>query len=62
MDEWRTNIASVQYYGSFSENIETLYAGTWHEHIQQAFQIAKFMGPTRGPPGSCRPQMGPMLT
>ena len=24
-------------------------------------QIAKFMGPTRGPPGSCRPQMGPML-
>ena len=25
------------------------------------FQIAKFMGPTWGPPGSCRPQMGPML-
>ena len=24
-------------------------------------QITKFMGPTRGPPGSCRPQMGPML-
>ena len=24
-------------------------------------QIARFMGPTRGPPGSCRPQMGPML-
>ena len=24
-------------------------------------QIAKFMGPTRGPFGSCRPQMGPML-
>ena len=24
-------------------------------------QIAKFMGPTWGPPGSCRPQMGPML-
>ena len=22
--------------------------------------IAKFMGPTWGPPGSCRPQMGPM--
>ena len=22
--------------------------------------IAKFMGPTRGPPGSYRPQMGPM--
>ena len=25
------------------------------------YQIAKFMGPTWGPPGSCRPQMGPML-
>ena len=24
-------------------------------------QIAKFMGPTWGPSGSCRPQMGPML-
>ena len=24
-------------------------------------QITKFMAPTWGPPGSCRPQMGPML-
>ena len=24
-------------------------------------QIANFIGPTWGPPGSCRPQMGPML-
>ena len=24
-------------------------------------QITKFMGPTWGPPGSCRSQMGPML-
>ena len=24
-------------------------------------QIAKFLGPTWGPPGSCRPQMSPML-
>ena len=24
-------------------------------------QIARFMGPTWGPSGSCRPQMGPML-
>ena len=28
----------------------------------RATQIAKFMGPTWGPPGSCRPQMGPMLS
>ena len=25
-------------------------------------KIATFMGPTWGPPGSCRPQMGPILT
>ena len=24
-------------------------------------QIARFVGPTWGPPGTCRPQMGPML-
>ena len=24
-------------------------------------QIARFMGPTWGPPGSCRPQIGPMV-
>ena len=32
-----------------------------HEVIIATSQIAKFMGPTWGPPGSCRPQMGPML-
>ena len=31
------------------------------QHQSFAAQIAKFMGPTWGPPGSCRPQMGPML-
>ena len=29
--------------------------------IARSTQITKFMGPTWGPPGSCRPQMGPML-
>ena len=29
--------------------------------LWQATQITRFMGPTWGPPGSCRPQMGPML-
>ena len=28
---------------------------------EKTTQIARFMGPTWGPPGSCRPQMGPML-
>ena len=32
-----------------------------HDVMILATQIAKFMGPTWGPPGSCRPQMGPML-
>ena len=27
----------------------------------QSWGIIKFMGPTWGPPGSCRPQIGPML-
>ena len=30
-------------------------------YIQLTPQIAKFMEPTWGPPGFCRPQMGPML-
>ena len=36
---------------------------TWIHHVNQDImpQISKFMGPTWGPPGSCRPQMGPML-
>ena len=29
--------------------------------LEMSAQIAKFMGPTWGPPGSCRPQTGPML-
>ena len=32
-----------------------------HNMEENTPQIAKFMGPTWGPPGSCRPQMGPML-
>ena len=30
-------------------------------HCWQTGQIARFMGPTWGPPGPCGPQMGPML-
>ena len=30
-------------------------------HKSLPFQIARFMGPTGGPLGSCRPQLGPML-
>ena len=34
----------------------------WIYHRLKVPQIAKFMCPTWGPPGSCRPQMGPMLS
>ena len=37
-------------------SVETDWNGS-----QPSSQIAKFMGPTWGPPGPCRPQMGPML-
>ena len=30
-------------------------------HTFLSSQIAKFMGPTWGPPGTCRPQVGPIL-
>ena len=36
---------------------QTQASGEW----KAATQITKFMGPAWGPPGSCRPQMGPML-
>ena len=32
-----------------------------HVAIRKQIPEAKFMGPTWGPPGPCRPQMGPML-
>ena len=33
----------------------------WWDVFHSNFQIARFMQPTWGPPGSCRPQLGPML-
>ena len=50
--------------------IGALGRATWITHIRGCrlnrswavvSQRSKFMGPTWGPPGSCRPQMGPML-
>ena len=43
---------------SYSVVVEISYAVT--DNMEWS-QIVKFMGPTWGPPGSCRPQMGPML-
>ena len=40
-----------------------LYSGGWtlEQKLLSTSQTAKFMGPTWGPSGSCRPQLGPML-
>ena len=32
-----------------------------YAHRLKLWQMSRFMGPTLEPPGSCRPQMGPML-
>ena len=44
-------------------NISNSLAQVWFKFKQKwvITQIAKIMGPTWGPPGSFRPQMGPML-
>ena len=42
--------------------ISSVWVGyLWRLSSQRPTRIAKFMGPTWGPPRSCRPQMGPML-
>ena len=46
--------------------IRTCHSHVYDLNVSVSFsgwtsQIARFMGPTWGPPGSCRPQMGPML-
>ena len=38
-----------------------LCISVWYSALHRRSQIAKFMGPPWGPPGSCGPQMGPML-
>ena len=38
-----------------------VYFAVINQNLWTPAQIARFMGPTWGPPGSCRPQVGPML-
>ena len=52
---------------NYVEAFIVLYHNYWYIHhlyclplSREYTQIAKFMGPTWGPPGSCRPLMGPM--
>ena len=46
---------------TISINIDQFWPPAFHCREQYTSQIAKFMGPSWGPPGFCRPQMGPML-
>ena len=48
---------ACQWYGSLVNGA----ISTVDSHWQEAYQITRFMGPTWGTPGSCRPQMGPMM-
>ena len=41
--------------------VKTIYTPIDGRTVRNTTQIVRFMGPTWGPPGSCRPQMGPML-
>ena len=60
---WMTSSSSQIYYRflynhfSYKEAYSTFQLSLLSSDVQ----ITKFMGPTWGPPGSCRPQMGPML-
>ena len=43
------------------KSVQPLAKGLRRRQTSAVTQIAMFMGPTWGPPGSCRPQMCPML-
>ena len=53
------NIMAIELLPALERNKHTSIPETlWRTH-RKATQIIKFMGPTWGPSGSCRPQMGP---
>ena len=52
-------LCTLRFYGPVAWNARIKYLNLIKHN--KASQIAKVMGPTWGPPGSCRPRMGPML-
>ena len=70
---WTSSFANsrVAYIIRRDAHVTSLYSGylkpsCWYRwwllpHINISYQIARFLWPTWGPPGSCRPQMGPMF-
>ena len=70
--EWLSNPVGFSYIGHTSQhNTKQYLPSVWdiiNSHVvlneeicNETAQKAKFMGPTWGPPGSCRPQMDSML-
>ena len=55
---WETHLELLTLFPIYSNYCNSLKIITLQEI---SAQIANFMGPTWGPPGSCQPQMGPML-
>ena len=53
----------ASWHGTKGVWIDHIWPWVWLlcDHVVVDAQIAKFTGPTWGPPGSCQPQMGPML-
>ena len=49
------------YLNSFHSQVITKNMMLFEMYYYNPTQIARFMRPTWGPPGSCQPQVGPML-
>ena len=49
-------------WNEWSTEIHSYIHDEWRVPSDMLAQIAKFLRPTWGPPGSCRPQIGPILT
>ena len=58
--QWHIGVKIAPVYFTINLSIGFDYSSS-HNSTHITSQIAKFMGPTRGPPGPCRPQMGPLL-
>ena len=58
---WITQGLVPRGYDMYQYPLISSYNSVRHCCCNECTQITKFMGPTWGPPGSCRSQMGPML-
>ena len=59
-NRWNSAAWSSSQNGFYNSSLNKTGTDQYTQHCALA-QIAKFMGPTRGPPGSYRPQLAPML-